>query len=425
MNHKAAWLRSSLVISLILSLILLPGSIALAQPRQAAFSPSPSVQALINQVSASQVMTYVSILSGEQPVLIGLNPYTFTTRNTLNEASIQKAVQYGYEHFQSLGLQVTLFDYTYMGTGTRQDVIAEQPGQTDPGCVYLVGAHVDDMPPVGRAPGADDNASGAAGVLAAADILSQVHFACTLRYALFSGEEEGLLGSSAYAFHLNSQGENIRAMINLDMIGYSQGDQPKIELHTGLPKSQHYSADLELANLFTDVISAYQLNLAPSILPDGITASDHSPFWLVGFPAILAIEAWTTNHTPEYHKSSDLLSTLNPVFFTQYVKAAVGTLAHLASMSESLTGQVINQGIGIPLAGMRVEAQLGTDSWWTLTGKDGRYQLLLQPETYTVTASFGDLLKDSQPGISLSTGKQLTLNFTLAARVIFLPAVRK
>jgi hypothetical protein len=315
-------------------LLLLLASPAAASPAPTAsgvLTPDPRIQEMIDQVSSTTLYNYVGGLTGETPVIVGGEPYTITTRFSLSDIPIAKATQYAYEHFQSLGLTASYFDY-YLQGFTRRNVIAEQIGLTQPGRIVLAAAHLDstsELPyPSTLAPGADDNASGSAGVLVAADILSQYSFGCTLRYALFTGEEQGLYGSAAYAAAVHTLGEDVAGVVNLDMIAYNTaGTAPTMELHT-----RHGNAgDLLLANLYSDVIAAYQIDLTPVVLQDGESASDHYSFWQKGYPAILAIEDWS-DHTPFYHKTADRLQTLDMAYYTRFVKAAVGTLAHLGCL---------------------------------------------------------------------------------------------
>jgi hypothetical protein len=297
-----------------------------------ALTPDPLVQGMIDQVSSAALYGYVSGLSGETPVIVGGEPYTITTRYSKSVIPIEKATQYAYEHFQSLGLTTSYFEYNLPGTGVRRDVIAEQTGLTQPGRIVLAVAHLDSISDainsLTLAPGADDNASGSAGVLAAADILSQYEFGCTLRYALFTGEEQGLYGSQEYADTVYNLGENVAGVLNLDMIAYNTtGTATTMELHT----RPGDSGDLLLAGLFSDVIAAYQLDLTPLVVQDAESASDHYSFWQNGYPAILAIEDWS-DHTPYYHKTTDRLQTLDMAYYTRMVKAAVGALAHLGCL---------------------------------------------------------------------------------------------
>ena len=127
-------------------------------------------------------------------MVVGGTAYTIATRNTNQATPIQKATQYALERFQALGLSAAYHNWSNGGYSNR-NVVATQPGSTLPGEVVLVTAHLDDMPSGALAPGADDNASGSTGVLLAAEALSAYQLQRTIRYVLFTGEEQGLLGT--------------------------------------------------------------------------------------------------------------------------------------------------------------------------------------------------------------------------------------
>ena len=271
-------------------------------------------------------------LSGEFPVSIGGSDYTITTRNTNSGTPIQKATQYVYERMQALGLTVSYHNWN----GALRNVIGEKTGRLNPDEIVLVTAHLDDMPSSGRAPGADDNASGSVGVLIAAEVMASQYFEKTLRFVFFTGEEQGLLGSEAYAAMVAANGDNIVAVYNMDMIAWDGTDGPTLRIHTRTVGNPGYSADLAIATTFTDVVSTYGLSgvLTPIIDADGISASDHYSFWVEGYPAVLAIEDDSDDFNPYYHSASDLRQNLNMVYFTDYVKASVGAVAHLAVPGE-------------------------------------------------------------------------------------------
>ena len=423
MNTKMRSKRSSparwSAIRAILGLILLIYPFNLAVARPTAIIPDPEIQGILDQVTASALATYDGSLSGEQPVVIGGSPYTIETRYSWTTEPIQKATQYAYEHFQSLGLAVEYHEYNLAGHG-RRNVIAEQPGITDPGCIYLIVAHLDDMSEDYNyyAPGADDNASGSSGVLLAADLLSRHFFTCTLRYALFTGEEQGLVGSGAYASYMRGQNEDIRGVLNLDMIGYNSKGKPEpiLDLHTRKDASVN-AGDLAIAYTFINVVTAYHLNLIPDLQQDDMRRSDHAAFWDRGYPAILAIE---DNHdfTPYYHTTSDTLSTLDLVFFTNFVKAAAGTIAHLGGLVPpgQLNGVVSSASSGAAISGATVQARLDpARSWSSATGLDGSYTLALPPGGYQVTVSAPWYFTFTYDQAPVTAGQTTTLNFSLAS----------
>lgn len=295
---------------------------------------SQDIQAMIDQVDGETLYRYVGDLSGEWPVTIEGISYTITTRHTDSGEPIQKATQYVYEHLENLGLEVSYHDWSGSGHSSR-NVIGEVAGAVHPDEIYVLSAHLDNMPTGTIAPGADDNASGVAAVLVAADILSQYEWNCTLRFALWTGEEQGLWGSHYYAQQASNSGENIVGVLHLDMIGWDGIEGPDIDLHA----NQSLTPTLDLAQLFSDVVGIYELNLVPQIVPNGITRSDHGSFWDYGYPAILGIEDYDPSghdFNPYYHTAQDLLENLNMDYFTDFVKASVGTFAHMGCLRPDL-----------------------------------------------------------------------------------------
>lgn len=302
-------------------------------------SYDPSVAGMMAQVSASTVYTYTGQLSGAWPAAVGGSLYLITTRHTGSGQPIAKAAQFVYEHFQHLGLAVSYQDWSHFGY-TNRNVAAVITGTAKPGEIVLLTAHLDSIcaesgcqgGSSGPAPGADDDASGTAGVMVAADILSQYRFERTLRFVLFTGEEQGMLGSWTYASAASGREENIVAVCNLDVIGWDSDDDGQIRLHTRRTTDAGYSADLAIAGVFSNVVHTYGLGgaLASIITADSEPASDHASFWDEGFPAILAIEDDYDDYNPNTHRATDTLQRMNLDYFTAFVKAAVGTAAHLA-----------------------------------------------------------------------------------------------
>ena len=421
------------------ALPLIPQPLAAPQTRpqaealqSVAITPYSKVQAMISQVNSANLQTLVDNLSGEWPVTIDGSPYTIQTRYTDSDTPIKKATKYAYEHFQSLGLN-SGYDYYPINGTQRRSVLAEQPGLTQFGRIVLLTAHIDDTSyingnPLTYAPGADDNASGAAAVMLIANILRQYSFGCTLRYALFSGEEQGLYGSRAYAQDVYNRNENIIGVLNLDMLGYNTpGTGKTIELHTRPGNNK----DLQIANLFRDVISAYNLNLTPQIVQDGLSFSDHQAFWEKGYAGILAIEDWD-DHTPYYHQTTDRLSTLQMSYYTDYTRAAIGTFAHMGCLLDGQLSGVVSDAISAaPVPAAIVEARAnGRQPETTTSQPDGAYQLYLSPDTYTVTVSASGYPAVTSTGIPIQAYQTTVKDFSLcqpvqAASFIFKPPYPK
>jgi hypothetical protein len=359
-----------------------PATLAASQ----AFTSNAVVACMISQVQQSTVYTYDGQLSGEWPVLVGGEPYTLTTRNTTSGTPIQKATQYVYEHMQALSLTVSYHDWSY----SSRNVVGVLTGCSHSDEIVLVTAHLDDMPSSGSAPGADDNASGSTGVLVAADILSQYQFERTLRFVFFTGEEQGLVGSTYYAQAVKNAGENIVAVYNMDMIAWNSDANPVLNLYTRSAGSAGYAGDLVIAGVFTNVVNTYNLNsyLTPIVVSNGMGRSDHAPFWNQGYSAILAIEDWN-DLDDYYHTSNDRLQSLDMAYFVNFVKASVGTAAHLAHPVEAtgiLTGVVFDAVTFSPIAGAQVKSAL-CPLYTGTSDAQGIYSLTLSVGVYTITAS--------------------------------------
>jgi len=291
---------------------------------------------ILAQVLERTLHTSVSGLSGETAVTVGGAPYTIATRYTNSGTPITKATQYVYEQLQALGLSVTYHPWTRSGYSNR-NVIGVIPGATHADEIVLVTAHLDSVsnaPGDNPAPGADDNASGSAAVLLAANILSRYDLDRTVRFVLFTGEEQGLLGAYEYATTVYNAGDNIVAVYNMDMLAWDDLSGPDLDLFTRTSSNPGYAGDMAIANTFASIVNTYALDLTPHIRSTGMGSSDHYPFWQRGFPAILAIEDYTGGDFNDYyHTTNDRLQVFNMPYYVDFVKASMGTAARLAGVT--------------------------------------------------------------------------------------------
>lgn len=369
----------------------------------------PIIQTIVDQVTSPTVTQYTGSLSGEWPVTIGGEPYTIATRYTYSGVPIQKATQYVGEHLAQLGLSV---EYHNWSSANYPNVIAELPGQTNPEQIVIICAHLDDVPAGALAPGADDNASGSTGVLLAADILSRYEWDVTLRFALWTGEEQGLYGSAAYALRSFNANEQIIGVLNMDMIAYDSDSFPIFDLHakSTLPDS------VNLANLFADVVGEYALDLQPDVLINNYLGnySDNASFWARGYTAILAIED-NDDFTPHYHTTGDTLSTLNLAYFTEMVKASVATFAHLGGTPwwGTVQGQVTAELPSNPLPGADIHFISDQHAYSFTTGDNGRYSAPLPAGVYTLTVTAAGYEPVILSGIQVNDDATVTQNVTL------------
>ena len=160
---------------------------------------------MINQINVSLLFAYHHELMKFGP------RYTGSVNCSL-------AAQYIYDSFQDMGLSVEFYNWSY-GKFKSKDVVATLPGtDLNSTAQYSLCGHYDT---VAVAPGADDDGSGTAAVLAIAYVLSKYQFNHTIKFITFSGEEVGTYGSFTYAREASYRGDNIVAVLNMDMIGYA------------------------------------------------------------------------------------------------------------------------------------------------------------------------------------------------------------
>ncbi len=231
--------------------------------------------------------------------------------------------------FLDWGLEVEVMDFHMPGGDASDNVIATLTGTNKPDEFIVLGAHYDSVNWQGgeEAPGADDNASGTAGVMEIARILSQYEFERSIVFCAFSGEEYGLYGSAAYASRSASEEMNILGYFNMDMIGYFKPGNTTIMTSLIYPESAK-----QLADFYTGICEVYlpDFVVEPATLTGG--DSDHTSFNNNGYMGIFPFED-VENYSPYIHTAEDTvgLSYNNEeqaVIFTKAVMASVVTLAN-------------------------------------------------------------------------------------------------
>lgn len=230
--------------------------------------------------------------------------------------------------------------------GEQRNVVALQRGG-GPARV-LIGAHYDSVP---ATPGADDNASGTAAMLACAEALSGVP-GLPVGFVAFNGEEDGLLGSSEFAAALGGE-HSLEVVHILEMVGYCQhgpGTQrspipaplplPDVGDFIGLLGNQASAPIVDrvlgLRGALTPGLPAVALKTYLGIerwLPV-LHRSDHSPFWRAGVPAVL----WTDTaefRNPHYHRPTDTPDRLDYGFMRRVTQLLLGSVLHDPALARS------------------------------------------------------------------------------------------
>ena len=283
----------------------------------ASCSPSDNTGDSSANITSEEVAGHITYLSSDE--------MKGRETGTAEEAA---AANYIADEFRAYGLDPAGDEDTYFQTFTVNMSVLDNPhasdddstadkrlaknvagllqGTGDSEELIIIGAHYDhlgmgefgslssaDEPKIHN--GADDNASGTAGVLELAEYFSENRPETDILFLAFSGEEMGLLGSQFYVDNPTVALENALAMINMDMIGRMNEGRLMI---FGVATTDSWESILTSAN--TD-------SLALDLVPDGTGASDHTSFYYKNMPVL---HYFTDTHA-DYHRPSDDVEWIN------------------------------------------------------------------------------------------------------------------
>lgn len=402
-----------------LSALLAPAAIG-AQPAAAPPSTQPLLAELGTAPSAARIEADVRTLVG------------FGTRHTLSDTrsdtrGIGAATRWVHAEFERIsaacGGCLEVLDVADTVSGEERipnptrvvSVLAIQRGTADPGRYVIMSGDIDSrvsdvMNATSDAPGANDNASGLAGTLEAARLLSKHRFPGSIVYAALSAEEQGLFGGKIVAAKAKREGWRIEAMLNNDMIGNIAGINGVIDNTTarvfaegtrvtetpGEAKQRRFTggevdspsrnlaryidrmADLYVPNL--DVMMVYRLDRFGR-------GGHHRPFNDLGYPAVRVME--TNENYNRQHQDvrvengiayGDVISGVDFDYAAKLTALNVVSLAGMASAPPPPAGVSIEGAVSADttlkwarpskaqapgLAGYRIYWRLTTEPQWT------------------------------------------------------------
>jgi Zn-dependent M28 family amino/carboxypeptidase len=280
----------------------------------------PTLRTILDRISEEQLREWVTYLS---------QPRHFTSEETQN-----RAIANWLSHiFSYLGFSVDR-------QGPSANIVAFP--STRPSNAILVGAHYDSVP---HSPGADDNASAVAAMLACASALATAQL--PLIFVAFNREEDGFIGSQEFVAKYHPTIRFKCAHI-LEMVGYASSVPGSQQLPTGLPIQLPSTGDflgllsnensapamqevLQQSRAVAQELPVIGLQVIPRaerVFPV-LARSDHAPFWKANIPAVM----WTDTaefRNPHYHKPTDTPDTLDYTFLhrvTTLLTASVHTQA--------------------------------------------------------------------------------------------------
>ncbi len=235
------------------------------------------------------------------------------------------AAKYIEHQFSVAGLESLRQTYEVDGQECS-NLIAELPGQSRSAEIVVIGAHYDTF---AGTPGANDNTTGVAGMLAVARFMARHHPERTLRFVAFVNEEPPYfqtddMGSRVYARECRQKNEQIVAMLSLEMLGY-YSDEPGSQTYPP-PLGLIYSSRANFIGLIGNTASrdlAWQIvgsfrrhesfpsegAAVPAAIP-GVGFSDQWSFWQERYPAIMVTDTAFFRYA-HYHRPDDTIDKLN------------------------------------------------------------------------------------------------------------------
>ncbi|MFH1615699.1 MAG: M28 family peptidase [Planctomycetota bacterium] len=270
-------------------------------------------------------------------------------RNVWRYNNLTAAADFIEKSLAEAGYEVHRQNYQAEGKSCS-NIEVELTGAEQPEQIVVIGAHYDS---VYSSPGANDNGSGVAAILALARSFAAKKTARTLRFVLFANEEPpfyhtGRMGSMVYAKRCKSNNEAVTAMLALETIGY----------YTEKRKSQKYPFPFNLVYPSTGNFIGFVSNLSslkllhtaigsfrkgckfpseggaiPEIIP-GINWSDHWSFWQQGYPAIMVTDTALFRY-PYYHSPEDTPEKIDYDCLARVVFGLEGVIAEIAGVREN------------------------------------------------------------------------------------------
>jgi hypothetical protein len=330
--------RLAILAIVLIGLLIWAGFVMIRMPGESYTGPLPPLTT-VQRVLREELEAHVTMLAGE------IGP-----RNVAHPRRLTAARAYLEAMLAEMGYEVERQTYEAQGVQCA-NLIVERAGSAHSDEIIIVGAHYDSC---WLSPGADDNASAVAGVLALARHFADARPQRTVRFACFVNEEppffqrEGM-GSLAYARRCRQRGENIAAMVCLEMIGCFS-DEPSSQRYPipglGLfyPKRGDFIGfvgNLRSRRLVRETVGAFRRHAhfpsegaaLPAWVP-GISLSDHWSFWKNGYKAVMVTDTAMYRYN-QYHETTDTPEKLDYERMARVVDGLAAVIEDLAGGAHS------------------------------------------------------------------------------------------
>lgn len=295
-------------------------------------------------IKSSNVSATVSVNPKRLETHVRMLAESFVPRDKSHPENLDRCAAYIRREFESANARVSEQPFTVAGK-TYRNVIAHFGPETKE--MVVVGAHYDAAGPL---PGADDNASGVAGLLELARLLDNAQLPIRVELVAYTLEELPFfrsehMGSAIHAKALKRDGAAVRVMFSLEMIGYFSDARdsqhfPISALSLFYPTKGNFISvvgkmgegmlvrKIKKAMAGATSLPVYSMN-APRLIP-GVDFSDHLSYWREGYPAVMITDTAFYRNT-NYHTINDTAERLDYRRMGQVVEgvyAAVVDLTH-------------------------------------------------------------------------------------------------
>ncbi|MBC7081463.1 MAG: M28 family peptidase [Thermoplasmatales archaeon] len=227
------------------------------------------------------------------------------------------AEEWVYNEFLSMGLKVEKFKWK-MGGFEDSNIVATLTGDE---YSVIIGAHIDTTE---TSPGANDDASGVASVLAIAKVMSKYKPIHTTHFVVYTGEEVGAYGSYLHARHLYENGEKIIAIINVDMVGYANTSKGGNYIRCFTPERAIW-----IAQLANEVAEKYygKIKIGVEMVPN-YPGADHQAYVDYGYDGLFFAHY---DSYPYGHSPNDSIDKINFTYLAKATKFLYCLLEEIAN----------------------------------------------------------------------------------------------
>lgn len=277
------------------------------------FQNVPTILEIISQINETTLEHYITLIQGFGPHPTGSKTLDHL-KGYLSEELMSTGLEVGLDHWRYKNHYGDNIEATVPGTGSAHNIV-------------IITAHYDS---ISISLGADDDGSGVASILTIAQVMSHYRFNSTIKFVLFSGEEQGLLGSHEYAQEARKHNENIIGVLNLDGVGYAASAEDGTKVWNFADDNAAWMVRItrELGKDYPELIDLKVMSRA------NLPISDHQSFIDNGYVTDCFLEG---RINPFYHTSDDLISHMNITYLTKICRLAAGTLTSIAQLNRILT----------------------------------------------------------------------------------------